>query len=147
IFAKGKPATLTAVLDGDAAKQKDALWSYFALGRSAPRPKPPSPLPVTAPAAGELAIVGQIPVRVPGGSVVESICVLTADHDLIVYDVGNLKLHSVYTGGQILRGVQGRLRTFTLSGTPIETRFAVPNLPENPRAKSFLGYDRLTDGV
>jgi glucose/arabinose dehydrogenase/cytochrome c551/c552 len=147
IFAKGKPATLTAILDGDVAKQKDALWSYFALGRSAPSPKPPPPLPVTGPAAGEHAIVGQIPVRVPGGGVVESICVLSADHDLIVYDVGNLKLHSVYTGGQILRGVQGRLRTFTVSGTPVEARFASPILPDNPRGKTFLGYDRLPDGV
>jgi len=147
IFAKDKPATLTAVLDGDSAKQKDALWSYFALGRSAPSPKPPPPLPVTAPAAGEPAIVGQIPVRVPGGGVVESICVLTADHDLIVYDVGNLKLHSVYTGGQILRGVQGRLRTFTVSGTPIQAKFDAPILPDNPRGKTFLGYDRLPHGV
>src|SRR5207248_615807 len=29
IFARGRPALLTTVLDGDPAKQKDALWSYF----------------------------------------------------------------------------------------------------------------------
>jgi glucose/arabinose dehydrogenase/mono/diheme cytochrome c family protein len=147
IFAKGKPATLATILDSDAAKQKDALWSYFALGRSAPSPKPPPPLPVTAPAAGEPVIVGQIPARVPGGGVVESICVLTADHDLIVYDLSSFSVHSVYVGGQLLRGVQGRLRTFTLSGTPVEIRFSAPILPDNPRAKTFLGYERLPDGV
>jgi hypothetical protein len=147
IFAKGKPATLTAVLDGDAAKQKEALWSYFALGRSAPSPKPPPPLPVTAPATGEPVIVGQIPVRVPGGGVVESICVLNADNDLVVYDVGGLKLHSAYTGAQLLRGVQGRLRTFTVSGTPIEAKFGPSDRPEVPSAKTLLGYDRLADGV
>jgi len=147
IFAKGKPATLTAVLDGDPAKQKDALWSYFALGRSAPSPKPPPPLPVTAPMSGEPVIVGQIPVRVPGGGVVESICVLSADNDLVVYDVGGLTLHSAYAGAQILRGVQGRLRTFAVSGTPIEAKFSATERPEPPTVRTFIGYDRLTDGV
>ena len=36
-----------------AAKQKEALWSYLALGKDAPSPKPPPPLPVPPPAAGE----------------------------------------------------------------------------------------------
>src|SRR5207247_9309413 len=71
----------------------------------------------------------------------------TADRDLIGYDVGGLSVHSVYIGGQLLRGVQGRLRTFTVSGTPIQARFSAPILPDNPRAKTFLGYERLPDGV
>src|SRR5205809_2501574 len=98
IFAKGKPATLATVLDGDSTKQKDALWSYLALGRSAPSPKAPPPLPVMSPAAGESAIVAQIPVHLPEKGVVESICVLTAEHDLMVYVVGSLSLHRCYTG-------------------------------------------------
>jgi hypothetical protein len=32
IFPKGQPATLRAVLDGDASKQRDALWAYFSMG-------------------------------------------------------------------------------------------------------------------
>src|SRR5688500_614318 len=36
IFERGKPATLAAVLDGDAARQKDALWAYLAQGKDAP---------------------------------------------------------------------------------------------------------------
>src|SRR5262249_30793472 len=59
IFLKGRPAPLPSVLDGDPAKQKDALWGYFALGKSAPSPKPAPPLPITAPAAGESPLVAQ----------------------------------------------------------------------------------------
>ncbi len=156
IFPKGQPAALTNVLHGDPGQQKAALWGYFALGRAAPSPKPPPPLPVTFPAAGEPVIVAQIPVRVPGGGgPVESICVLTADHDLIVYDVGAAVVHSCYTGARLLRSVQGRLRTYTVSGTPVEPRPAADaglgltgaGQMEVPTAKTFLGYDRLADGV
>src|SRR5207247_9231648 len=38
-------------------------------------------------------------------------------------------------------------RTFSVSGTPVEARFSQPILPDNPRAKTFLGYERLPDGV
>jgi cytochrome c551/c552 len=154
IFLKGKPATLGSVLGGDPAKQKDALWSYFALGKDAPNPKPPPPLPVIGPSAGEPPLVAQIPVRVPGDGAVESICVLYGSHDLIVYDVGAGTLHSGYTGAQILRDIQGRLRTFTVSGILIGKGFrAEPALrligagkPEVP-ARTLHGYDRLTEGV
>jgi cytochrome c551/c552 len=154
IFLKGKPASLTSVLDGDAAKQKEALWSYFALGKDAPSPKPPPPLQVTGPSAGEPPLVAQIPVRLPGGGIVESLCVLYSSHDLFVYDLGAGTLHSGYTGAQILRDILGRLRTFTVSGTLIGKGFAAepalqligrgrPALP----ARTLHGYDRLTDGV
>jgi glucose/arabinose dehydrogenase/cytochrome c551/c552 len=154
IFPKGKKATLPSVLDGDPVRQKEALWSYFALGKDAPSPKPPPPLPVTAPAKGEPAIVAQIPLHLPGGALIESICVLTADHDLIIYDVGASTLHSAYTGGQILRNVQGRLRTFVAAGTAVGDLKADPPLqllggdkPEAPTALVLHGYDRLEDGV
>src|SRR5262249_4453052 len=65
IFSKGQPAPLQAVLDGDPAKQKDALWSYFALGKDAPSPKPPPSMPIASPATGEPPLVAQIPVRLP----------------------------------------------------------------------------------
>jgi glucose/arabinose dehydrogenase/cytochrome c551/c552 len=155
IFPKGKKATLTTVLDGDPVRQKEALWSYFALGKDAPSPRPPPPLPVTAPAAGEPAIVAQIPLHLPDGTLIESICVLTADHDLIIYDLGAGTLHSCYVGGQILRNVQGRLRTFVAAGTPVGDGFkADPGLelrggdkPESPTALVLHGHDRLGDGV
>src|SRR5205807_1152218 len=123
IFVKGKPATLASVLSGDVGKQKDALWSYLSLGRQAPSPKPPPLLPVTAPLAGEPPLIAQIPIHLPDRSVLESLCVLSGSHDLIVYDLGSGRLHSCYTGAQILRGVQGRLRKFTLSGIPVGTAF------------------------
>jgi hypothetical protein len=155
IFPKGQPPGLPSVLDGDPLRQKDALWSYFALGKQAPSPKPPPPLPVDAPRAGEPPLVAQIPIRLPGGPTVEGICVLYGSHDLIVYDVGAGALHSAYTGAQILRDVQGRLRTFSAAGTPIGTGFRAdpavqlvgPGKPEVPTNRTFHGYDRLVDGV
>jgi glucose/arabinose dehydrogenase len=155
IFSKGKPATLASVLDGDPAKQKDALWSYFALGKAAPSPKPPPPLPVASPLAGESPLVAQIPIRLPGGDMVESLCLLYDSHDLIVYDLGAGTLRNAYTGAQILRSVQGRLRTFTVAGTAVGTGFAAdpplqlvgPGKPEIPVSRTLLGYDRLADGA
>jgi glucose/arabinose dehydrogenase len=155
IFSKGKPATLPSVLDGDPVKQKEALWNYFALGKEAPGPKPPPPLPVPTPVAGEPPLVAQVPVRLPGGDIVESICILYDSHDLVVYDVGAGTLRGCYTGAQILRSVQGRLRTYTVAGTPVGTGFATdpglqlvgPGKPEVPLSRTLHGYDRLADGA
>lgn len=154
IFSKGKPASLSSVLDGDPAKQKDALWSYFARGKDAPSPKPPPPMPVASPGRNEPPLVAQIPIRLPDGPIVESICVLFDSQDLFVYDLGSAILHSGYTGARILREVQGRLRTFRISGTALGSFRADPPLqlvglgkPEPPTERTFLGYDRLTDGV
>ncbi len=155
ILPKGQPATLSSVLDGDPLKQKDALWSYFALGKDAPNPKPAPPMPVASPERGEPPLVAQIPVRLPDGATVESICVLYPSHDLLVYDLGAGALHGGYTGGRILRDVQGRLRTYRIAGTPVGAGFrAEPPLqllgagkPELPTERLLHGYDRLADGV
>ncbi|HLN29815.1 MAG TPA: hypothetical protein VK395_18860 [Gemmataceae bacterium] len=155
IFIKGKPATLASVLDGDAGKQRDALWSYFALGKEAPNPKPPPPVAVTSPTAGEGPLIAQIPVRLADGGAVESICILYASNDLIIYDVGACSFHSYYYGAQLLRNVQGRLRTFSVSGSTLGSGFrAEPALAligagkaEVPSSRTFQGYDRLADGV
>jgi cytochrome c2 len=155
IFVHGRPATLTTVLGGDPAKQKDALWSYFALGRRAPAPQPPPPLPVGTPAPGAPPLVAQIPIRPPGGGVVEGLCLLTGDHDLLIYDLAAGAPHGAYTGARIVREVQGRGRRFLASGTPAEIGGAAgPALPlvgrgrpEEPVARELLGYDRLADGV
>ncbi len=157
VFPHGQPATLRTVLDGNAARQREAMWSYLAIGKSAPPPKPAPPLAVTAPAMHEPALVAQIPLHMPGRQPVESISVLTADHDLVVYDLGAATIRNVFVGGQILRVAQGRLRTFNASGRPVGPDWAT-ELPLRFVGKNretgagwpeiqFRGYDRLDDGV
>jgi cbb3-type cytochrome oxidase cytochrome c subunit len=154
IFTRGDPATLRSVLDGDAARQRDALWAYFALGKDAPSPRPPPPLPVPAPAAGAPPLVAQVPIHVPGG-VVEAVGVLYPTHDLLIYDVGAAAPHSFYTGARLLRTIQGRVRGYTISGTALGNGLAAPTplrlrgsaRPEVPLGTTLHGYDRLADGV
>jgi cytochrome c551/c552 len=155
IFVHGQKATLTSVLDGDSTRQKEALWSYFALGSKAPSPRPLPPVPTAAPEAGEPPLIAQIPVRLPDGKTVESITLMYSSNDVVVYDVGAATLHSGYIGGQILRDVQGRLRTFSIAGTPIGAGWSAdPPLQllkdgkaEVPTERTLHGYDRLADGV
>lgn len=154
IFPKGKKATLMSVLDGDPEKQREALWAYFALGKEAPSPKPPPPLAVTAPTGDEGPLVAQVPIRVPGVGSIESISILFGSADLLLYDVGTLAPHSFYTGAQILRNVQGRLRSYTAAGTAAGSLVAEQPLQlvmakktEAPKALVLHGYDRLADGV
>jgi glucose/arabinose dehydrogenase/mono/diheme cytochrome c family protein len=155
IFARGKPALLSAILDGDPVRQKDALWNYFALGKEAPSPKPPPPVPVTAPSAAESPLIAQIPIRLPDGHTVESLCVLSNSHDLLIYDLGIGAPHSLFLGAQILRHVQGRLRSYSASGTFLKRALAVKTplqlsggaKHESPTAWLLHGYDRLPGGV
>jgi glucose/arabinose dehydrogenase/mono/diheme cytochrome c family protein len=154
ITPKGKPATLQSVLDGDPAKQRDALWAYFALGKAAPSPKPPAALAVTAPAAGEAPLVAQIPIRLPAGGTVESISILFGSSDLLIYDLGTAAPHSLFTGAQILRNVQGRLRSYSAAGTLGGTlatdrplQLAGSDKSETPKSLTLHGYDRLPDGA
>ncbi len=154
IFQRGQPALLPSVLDGDPGKQKDALWSYFALGSKAPSPKPPPPLVVTLPDDGG-PLVAQVPMRVPPEKSVESLTLLYDTHDLIVYDLGAGAPHTIFTGGRILRDLQGRLRTYTALGTVATGPFtdAAPwrlvgaGKPEDATARTLHGYDRLRDGA
>ena len=148
VFPHGKPATLN-VLDADPARQKDALWAYFALGKQAPSPKPPPPVPVAGPAAGEQVLVAQIPIRFADGKVVESLCLLSAEHDLVVYDLQAGGPHAVLTGGQILRNVQGRIRQFLAAGTASDLTVSNPLQlgSESTTERTLLGYDRLPDGA
>src|SRR5262249_7050013 len=139
--------------DGDALKQKDALWHYLALGKDAPSPKPAPPLAVPVPASGPL--VAQIPVRPPGAAAIESMALLTRDGDLVIYDLGIGAVQSVFVGARLLRGVQGRIRTFSAEGTAVEfpgatgdpLQMASGKDPEAPASRTFLGYDRQVDGV
>jgi glucose/arabinose dehydrogenase/cytochrome c551/c552 len=149
VFPHGKAAMLGSVLDGDAAKQKEALWAYLAKGKDAPSPAPPPPVPTPAPAQGEPVIVAQIPIRMPDGKAIESICLLTADNDLLVYDLVEGSVRGLFVGGQILRNVQGRIRQFLATGTAVEITPPALQIPDNPKTKErvFLGYERLVDGV
>lgn len=140
IFKHGKPATLGHVLDGDAAKQKDALWAYFSLGPDAPAPKPLPLLPVVAPADGG-PLVAQVPVVLPDKKIVEAILVLFPTNDALVVDVGTLAVRAVYTGARVVRQVKGRIRQYHISGTPVNFG------PLDPPPGKFEGYDRLADGV
>lgn len=139
IFKHGLPATLGHVLDGDAAKQKDALWAYFSLGPDAPAPKPLPLLPVVVPPDGPL--VAQVPVVLPDKKIVEAILVVFPTNDALVFDVGTLAVRAVYTGARVVRQVKGRIRQFHISGTPVVFG------PLDPPPGKFEGYDRLIDGV
>lgn len=155
IFARGQPATLNTILDGDPVRQKDALWHYVALGKDAPSPKPPPPLPVTAPSSGEPPLIAQIPIRLPDDRILESICVLSSQHDLLIYDLGTGVPHGLFTGAQLLRQVQGRLRSYRATGALLKLASAAKtplqlsdgSKRESPTTWTLHGYDRLRDGV
>ena len=150
IFTHGQPATIKSVFDGDAARQKDAIWAYLSLGSDAPSPKPLPAIPVDFPTAGAWPMVAQIPIHGLDGANVESICIAYGTHDLLLYDVGAAKLRGVFSGAQILRMVRGRVRTFTLSGTAIPNvspASAIDALDPKPQAIEVSGYERLADGV
>jgi glucose/arabinose dehydrogenase/mono/diheme cytochrome c family protein len=150
IFTRGQPATIKSVLDGDAARQKEAIWAYLSLGSDAPSPKPLPATPIDSPASGSPPMVAQIPIRTPDNVNVESICIAYGTHDLLLYDVGAAKLRGIFTGAQILRMVRGRARTFSLAGTLLP-QFTAANaadaLNKRPQSIDFLGYERLQDGA
>jgi mono/diheme cytochrome c family protein len=139
IFKHGLPATLGQILDGNARKQKDAVWAYLSLGKDAPAPKPLPLLPLEVPTDGPL--VAQVPVVLPDKKIVEGILVLFASNDLLVYDVSTLSVRAVYVGARVVRQVKGRIRQYLVSGMPVNFG------PLDPPPGTFVGYDRLSDGV
>lgn len=155
IFTKDRPALLSTILDGDAAKQKDALWAYFALGKNAPAPKPAPPLVLAAPARGDSVLVAQIPLRLPDETLLESIAVLSETNDLFVYDLATFNLHSAFTKAQIQRSVLARMRKYRVEGSLLGKGFHTDSpllllhngTSESPKTITLHGYDRLDDGV
>jgi len=155
VFERNKPSLLRSVLAGDAAKQKEALWSYFAQGKTAPSPKAPPPVPVESPSPGEPVIVAQIPLHLPDGKVIESISLLNDRHDLLVYDLAQFAPIRHFPGAQILRSVSARTRQFSVghrdSGIEIPGALDVylnrNGKSELMKNKELIGHDRLTDGV
>ncbi|WP_169981066.1 hypothetical protein, partial [Tautonia rosea] len=154
IFPEGR-TTLTSVLDGDATRQRDALWAYFTLGSDAPAPQAPPPVPLEAPGAGEPVLVAQIPIVLPDQSVVESMTMLNDRHDLVVYDLADHSPRAAFVGGRLLRTVQGRTRQFHGEGEPAGPVFLpgpswtliADGVPGRPIEWQFQGYDRLQDGM
>lgn len=153
IFQRGQPASIATVLDGDVARQKDAIWAYLALGPSAPAPTPPPPVPVAAPQPGEPVQVSQIPLRLPDNKVVESVAILSSHADLLIYDLAEAGPHSVFVGGQIRRNVQGRSRQLLAHGERIDLadgpglRVLHPGKVDMLVDRQLLAIDRLADGV
>jgi hypothetical protein len=155
ILPRGERAPVTSILDGDPVRQREALWSYLARGKEAPGPRPLPPIPVAAPSAGAPPLVAQVPIHLSDGAVVEAIAVLSATHDLLLYDVGRSTLRGFYTGARLLRSARGRLRTFTLEGRAREIGLPPDLIPELASADgaesaasvAFEGYDRLADGA
>src|SRR5262249_30227298 len=120
----------------------------------APGPKPMPPITVRVPPGGPL--VAQIPLQLPDAPLVESVCVLLASHDAVVYDLAQAALANVYTGARLLR--QSNIwRSYQVSGHPAfppllpgksdGVSLAGPRGPESPTERVLEGYDRLTDGV
>ena len=150
IFPRGQPAMIKSILDGDALRQKEAIWNYLLLGKDAPSPKPLPPVPVEIPGANAPPMISQIPIRLPDGKDVESICLMYGSHDLLLYDVGAMKLRGVYGGAQILRTVRGRIRRFSLVGQPLpdfSSASAASLLEPGPESVELLGYDRIEQGA
>jgi hypothetical protein len=155
VFPRGKPALLASVVDGDPARQREALWHYFALGKKAPSPKPSPPLVINAPARGEPPLAALIPIRLTNGRIIESLTLLFPSHDMAIIDAGTGSLVNILTSAQLLRSVQGRLRTYSAAGTMARENLenTVPiclvrnGVVQRPSATSWLGYDSLPDGV
>jgi len=153
-FPRGEPARFTSVLEGDPSRQKDAIWAYLSRGKDAPSPRPRPPIPITVPAEGK-PLVAQIPIQLPDRTVLESICVLFRNGDLLLYDVENLAPHNVYTGARILRSPQGLGRRYLLEGQPVTTSFRVDQSSmlenqhgrEKPISLTLQGFDRVEGGV
>jgi glucose/arabinose dehydrogenase/mono/diheme cytochrome c family protein len=151
IFRRGELAQLRSVLHGDAGRQKDAIWAYLAQGKKAASPRPREPIPIPVPAGGPL--VSQVPVQLPDGRLIESVCVLYDDHDAVVYDLAGPALANVYTGSRLLR--QSNVwRTLQVEGTPVlpprgadTISLLGPRGPETLARTTFEGFARLADGV
>ena len=152
IFPKGQRASLTSVLDGDPAKQKEALWSYSALGKQAPSPKPAPPLPIVPPK--DYPLIAQMPVLLPNGKSIESITLAYANGDLIVYDLAAGGVHSATSALDYCArckdgyGTTRSMAPSSASSPPTDPlHLAIDDKPQSPKTVSFAGYERTEAGV
>lgn len=153
-FRRGEPAPLGQILDGQAGRQKEALWAYFAAAKHAPPPRPSPSVSIEAPALGTPPLAAVIPLHLEDGSIVESISVLWPSADLLVYDLDSMAPREVRLGAVISRSVQGRLRRFHVVGRVVD-RLTLPPSPrfsvggrdvETPR-RSYQKFEILADGA
>ena len=154
IFTRGEPASLTSILEGDPDRQKDAMWAYLKQGTRGLAPEALASLPIAPPETEGRALVAQIPLRPPDDAFVEAICVLTARHDALLYEVDKAVLLRVYTGARLVR-MPGKYRSFHLEGKAIASRLSSdrplrivsPGHDPLPLSAELEGYDRLPNGV
>ncbi len=157
IFAPGKTALLEHLLQGDPQRQKDALWSYFALRQEAPDPLPPPPWLIEPPAVGEPIRVAQIPLHITDRLAIESIVLLDNSGRLYVFDVQRGGLIGVFSDRGIYRSVEGRRRRFLMLPplgdrsldleTPLWAQRKSSGELARPERLEFHGFDRHTDGA
>lgn len=158
VFPRGAKALVGAVLDGDAARQKDAIWAYLALGKQAPDPQGPMPWLVEPPPRKGPVRVAQIPLHLDERRVLESLTLCDADGRVLVVDLQRGGLVGIHVDAAIYRHVVGRRRTFVLSADSAKSRsvgFEQPlwllelpgQQPQPPSQVYFQSYDRLQDGM
>ena len=161
IFRKGQAAMLDYVLDGDAHRQKDAMWNYLSRGSDARDPRRKPPYALAPPRPGQPPHVAQIPILTPDHQLIEGICLLTGEHDLVLYDVNELTIRSAWTAARLEAkeghhpGKNGYHRDFRIVGTAVEPnrldtyglQLFVEHQAEDAVSCRFLGYDRLPGGM
>ena len=110
--------------------------------------------PVPLPSPQGAPVVSQIFAQVPVGFILESLCVNYADGSMILYDLGERALHSLWTNARIWRDRVSR-RTYFIEGDETAKHLSLENplalvTPagrHHPKAINFLGYTILRDGV
>ena len=96
VFPHGKPATLSAILDGNAAETEGCALGILRARQGTPSPKPPPPVPVATPGPDEPVLVAQIPIRFTDGRVIESICLLERRRMICSSTIWRPAAHSAY---------------------------------------------------
>ena len=151
------------VLGGNPELQKDAIWHYLLEDVASKPPRLRAPLALDPPQRGQRPRVGQIPLRLPGGGKIEALVIQFPgdDHDIVVYDVEKLSVHSWWEGAELLRDDPG-WRTWLIEGRRLPVTFHTPGslgldlaspLEERSNASifdsphRFLGFDILPHGV
>ena len=122
-------------------------------GRTPRSPKPPPPVPIAPPGRRGGRSSPRFRSACPTARWSRASASCPPTHDLLVYDLGDGRPHTLFTGGQILRNVQGRIRQFLAAGTADRpgriARPATRRATGSPRPveRTLLGYDRLPDGA
>lgn len=109
---------------------------------------------VPLPVPGESPFVSQFLVQLPEGNVLEGLGMSYADGTMVLYDLAQGSLHSVWDGARIRRD-RGSHRSYFLDGREVAKGFFLAEslvlLPAHDAVKPIVaglaGYVRLPDGV